>query len=126
MASTAPVSGQRVYTKPIWNFFMKVPAGGEAQCETCVVVLKMPTGTTTALVTHLKRHLDKYKEYSGLNQPYSLPKKKSESTGLSSQLTMASLFKHKLQPSSIKAQEMTKKIAAFIAHDLQPYSVVEE
>ncbi|KAH7963440.1 hypothetical protein HPB52_021207 [Rhipicephalus sanguineus] len=40
MALTAPVSGKHVCTNPIWNFFLKVPAGGEAQCETCGVVLK--------------------------------------------------------------------------------------
>ncbi|KAH8026488.1 hypothetical protein HPB51_020980 [Rhipicephalus microplus] len=110
---------------PIWDFFLKVPAGGEAQCETCGVVLKTPTGTTRTLVTHLKRHPGKYKEYSELHQLYSFPKKKSEPKGLSSQLTVTSLFKPTLRPSSVKAQEMTKKIAAFIACGLQPYSVVE-
>ncbi|KAH8019298.1 hypothetical protein HPB51_018810 [Rhipicephalus microplus] len=103
-----------------------MPAGGEAQCETCGVVLKTPTGTTTTLVTHLKRHPGKYKEYSELHQLYSFPKKKSEPKGLPSQLTVTSLFKPTLQLSSVKAQEMTKKIAAFIACGLQPYSVVEE
>ncbi|KAH8030513.1 hypothetical protein HPB51_007533 [Rhipicephalus microplus] len=114
MVSTAPVSCKRAYTNPIWDFFLKVPAGGEAQCETCGVVLKTPTGTTTTLVTHLKRHPGKYKEYSELH--HSFPKKKSEPKGLSSQLTVTSLFnKPTLQPSSVKAQEMTKKIAALIA-----------
>ncbi|KAH8036710.1 hypothetical protein HPB51_004094 [Rhipicephalus microplus] len=111
MVSTAPVSCKRAYTNPIWDFFLKVPAGGEAQCETCGVVLKTPTGTTTTLVTHLKRHPGKYTEYSELHQLYSFPKNKSEP----SQLTVTSLFKPTLQPSSVKAQEMTKKIAAFIA-----------
>ncbi|KAG0444628.1 hypothetical protein HPB47_013578 [Ixodes persulcatus] len=36
------------------------------------------------------------------------------------------MFKPQLQPSSTKAQEMTKKIGAFIARGLQPFSVVEE
>ncbi|KAH6948540.1 hypothetical protein HPB50_025036 [Hyalomma asiaticum] len=40
--------------------------------------------------------------------------------------TVTSLLKPTLQPSLVKAQEMTKKIAAFIACGLQPYSVVEE
>lgn len=88
--------------------------------------MKMPTGTTTTLVSHMKRHPGKYKEYSELHQLYSFPKKKSEPKGLSSQPTVTSLFKQTLQPSSVKAQEMTKKIAAFIARGLQPYSVVEE
>lgn len=56
----------------------------------------------------------------------SLPKKKSESKVLSSQLSVASMFKPKLQSSSIKAQEMTKTTAGFIACGLQQYSVVEE
>ncbi|KAH6947105.1 hypothetical protein HPB50_017087 [Hyalomma asiaticum] len=125
MASTAPVSGKRACTNPIWNFFLKVPDGSEAQCKTCGVVLKTPTGTTTTLVSHLKRHPGKYKEYSELHQLYSFPKKNSEPKGLLLQPTMTSLFKPTLQPSPVKAQEMTKKIA-FIARALQPYSVVEE
>ncbi|KAH7934740.1 hypothetical protein HPB52_000030 [Rhipicephalus sanguineus] len=126
VASTVPVSGKRACTNQIWYFFLKVPAGGEAQCETCGVVLKTPSGTTTTLVSHLKRHPGKYKEYSKLHQLYSFPKKKSEPKGLSSQATVTNLFKPTLQPSSVKAQEMTKKIAAFIARDLKPYSVAEE
>lgn len=124
------MSGQRTHANPIWNFFLKVPAGGEAQGETCGVVLKTPTSTVTHLkkhaVTHLKKHPGKYKEYSEMHKLYSLPKKKSESKMLSSQLSVASMFKPKLQSSSIKAQEMTKKIAGFIAHGLQLYSMVEE
>lgn len=124
------MSGQRTHANPIWNFFLKVPAGGEAQGETCGVVLKTPTSTVTHLkknvVTHLKKHPGKYKEYSEMHKLYSLPKKKSESKVLSSQLSVASMFKPKLQSSSIKAQEMTKKIAGFIAHGLQLYSMVEK
>ncbi|KAH6933471.1 hypothetical protein HPB50_015419 [Hyalomma asiaticum] len=125
MATTKPVSGKRACTNPIWNFFLKVPAGGEAQCETCRVVLKTPIGTTTMLVSHLKRYPGKYKEYSELHQLYSFLKKNSEPKGLSSQPTVTILFKPTLKPSLVKAQEMTK-IAAFIARGLQPYSVVEE
>lgn len=42
----------------------------------------------------------------------------------SSKLTAASMFKPQLQQSSRKAQHMTKKIGAFIARSLQPYSMV--
>lgn len=59
-----------------------------------------------------------------LHKLYSLSKQKANRRGLS-QLTVASAFQP--QPSSTKAQEMTKKIVAFIAHHgLQLYSVVEE
>lgn len=61
-----------------------------------------------------------------LGNAQSLPKKKSESKVVSSQLSVAGMFKPKLQSSSIKAQEITKKTAGFIAHSLQQYSVVEE
>lgn len=123
MASTAPVSEQRAFPNPMWNFFLKVPAGGEAQCNTCGLVLKTPTGTTTTLVTHLKRHPGMHREYTELHKLYGLPKKKSEAKGVLSQPTVPKL---QLQPSSTKAQEMSKKIGAFIARGLQRYSVAEE
>lgn len=69
------VSGQCVFINPIWNFLLKVLAGGEAQCKTCGLVLKSPTGMMTTLVPHLKRHQSKHKGYMELHLALQLAEK---------------------------------------------------
>lgn len=114
------------FANPIWKYYFKLPGGGTARCESCQSVLKTPTGTTTTLVTHLKRHPGTYKAYlSDRQQKVMVASKRSAAKESSSPVSVASIFKPKLQPTSPRAKEMTRKIATFIARDLQPYSVVE-
>ncbi|XP_042148139.1 zinc finger BED domain-containing protein 4-like [Ixodes scapularis] len=122
--STASCS---TYANPIWSFYSKLSEKGAARCEACGSILKTPTGTTTTLVTHLKRHPGKYKAYQVQRQRNQrLTTRKDETKPNSSQSSVATVFKPKLQPTAPKAKEMTKKIATFIARAFQPYSVVED
>ncbi|KAH9360882.1 hypothetical protein HPB48_008158 [Haemaphysalis longicornis] len=121
-----PTNACPTFANPIWKYYSKLPSGGTARCESCQSVLKTPTGTTTTLVSHLKRHPCKYNAYlSDRQRKVMVASKRSAGKESSSPVSVASIFKPKLQPTSPRAKEMTRKIATFIAHDLQPYSVVE-
>lgn len=71
-----------------------------------------PTGTTTMVVTHLKKHPGKYKAYL-----YDHPQKVMVASILSaakessSPVLAASIFKPELQPMSPRAKKMTRQIA---------------
>ncbi|KAH6938415.1 hypothetical protein HPB50_009145 [Hyalomma asiaticum] len=108
---------------PIWNFFVKVPPGQEAQCLKCHSILKTPTGTTT-LATHLKRHPDVFVTYE--KERCARKSVKSTAKPDVQQPSVADRFKPKLKHTAPKAQQMTKAIAGFIVHGMHSYSVVEE
>lgn len=115
------------YRNPIWNYFLKVPPGNEARCLKCKAVLKTPTGTTTTLATHLKRHPDSYKTFECERQARgSAVKHKNGSKPNHQQPSVADSFKPKLKPTAPKAKQMTAIIANFIASGMHPYSIVEE
>ncbi|KAH6942679.1 hypothetical protein HPB50_009230 [Hyalomma asiaticum] len=109
---------------PIWNFFVKVPPGQEAQCLKCHSILKTPTGTTTTLATHLKRHPDVFVTYE--KERCARKSVKSTAKPDVQQPSVADRFKRKLKHTAPKAQQMTKAIAGFIARGMHSYSVVEE
>lgn len=114
-----------VHRNPIWNYFLKIPPGTSARCIKCKAILKTPTGTTTTLVSHLKRHPDAYQAYMEERQARkNTAKLKSVSTP--SQPSVADSFKQKMKPTGPRAKHMTKMIANFIARGKHPYSVVEE
>lgn len=111
---------------PIWNFFVKVPPGQEAQCLKCNALLKTPTGTTTTLATHLKRHPDVFVAF----EKERCARKSAKSTAMAKpnvqQPSVADCFKPKLKHTAAKAQQMTKAIAGFIVRGMHSYSIVEE
>ncbi|KAH6927423.1 hypothetical protein HPB50_003458 [Hyalomma asiaticum] len=109
---------------PIWNFFVKVPPGQEAQCLKCHSILKTPTGTTTTLATHLKRHPDVFVTYE--KERCARKSVKSTAKPDVQQPSVADRFKPKLKHTAPKAQQMTKAIAGFIVRGMHSYSVVEE
>ncbi|KAG0412535.1 hypothetical protein HPB47_010333 [Ixodes persulcatus] len=114
-----------VHRNPIWNYFLKIRPGTSARCIKCEAILKTPTGTTTTLVSHLKRHPDAYQAYMEERQARTnTAKLKSVSTP--SQPSVADSFKQKMKPTGPRAKHMTKMIANFIARGMHPYSVVEE
>ncbi|KAL1485062.1 hypothetical protein MTO96_032196 [Rhipicephalus appendiculatus] len=55
---------QRVFRSAIWKFFER--RASDATCHTCMMRLKTPTGTTTTLINHLKRHPDPFKQFEKL------------------------------------------------------------
>ncbi|KAG0441645.1 hypothetical protein HPB47_015894 [Ixodes persulcatus] len=78
------------------------------------------------VVTHLNRHPGKYEAYLVQRQRnQGVTTRKDETKASSSQISVATIFKPKLQPTAPESKEMTKKIATFIAWAFQPYSVVE-
>ncbi|KAH6928128.1 hypothetical protein HPB50_012119 [Hyalomma asiaticum] len=109
---------------PIWNFFVKVPPGQEAQRLKCHSILKTPTGTTTTLATHLKRHPDVFVTYE--KERCARKSVKSTAKPDVQQPSVADRFKPKLKHTAPKAQQMTKAIAGFIVRGMHSYSVVEE
>ncbi|KAH6946485.1 hypothetical protein HPB50_013722 [Hyalomma asiaticum] len=109
---------------PIWKFFVKVSPGQEAQCLKCHSILKTPTGTTTTLATHLKRHPDVFVAYE--KERCARKSVKSTAKPDVQQPSVADRFKPKLKHTAPKAQQMTKAIAGFIVRGMHSYSVVEE
>ncbi|KAH6937998.1 hypothetical protein HPB50_006090 [Hyalomma asiaticum] len=65
---------QRVFRSAIWEEFER--GASDATCRTCKMRLKTPTGTTTTLVNHLKRHPDPFKQFEKLRAA-ECPKKAS-------------------------------------------------
>uniref|UniRef100_A0A147BB39 Putative secreted protein n=1 Tax=Ixodes ricinus TaxID=34613 RepID=A0A147BB39_IXORI len=57
--STQPPASTRSL---VWTHFRKV-CKGEAVCNLCESPLRTPSGTTTTLVNHLKRHASQYAEF---------------------------------------------------------------
>ncbi|KAH7960197.1 hypothetical protein HPB49_003516 [Dermacentor silvarum] len=109
---------------PIWNFFVKVPPGQEAQCLKCHSILKTPTRTTTTLATHLKRHPDVFVTYG--KEHCAQKSVKSTAKPDVQQPSVADRFKPKLKHTAPKAQQMTKAIAGYIGRGIHSYSVVQE
>lgn len=110
---------------PIWNFFVKVLLGQEAQFLKCHVVLKTPTGTTTTLATHLKRHPDVFVTYKKEHCARKSVKSTAVTKPDAQQPSVADRSKLKLKHTAPKQQEMTKAIAGLV-RGMQSYSVVEE
>ncbi|KAL3184896.1 hypothetical protein MRX96_030789 [Rhipicephalus microplus] len=109
---------------PIWNFFVKVPPGQEAQCLKCHSILKTSKGTTTTLATHLKRHPDVFVTYE--KERCARKSVKSTAKPDVQQPSVADQFKPKLKHTAPKAQQMTKAITGFTVRGMHSYSVVEE
>ncbi|KAG0409952.1 hypothetical protein HPB47_012958 [Ixodes persulcatus] len=99
--------------------------GEHARCIKCKAILKTPTGTTTTLVCHLKRHPDAYQAYMEERQARTNTAK-LKSVSMPSQPSVADSFKQKMKPTGPRAKHITKMIANFIARGMHPYSVVEE
>ncbi|KAH7950657.1 hypothetical protein HPB51_028310 [Rhipicephalus microplus] len=109
---TAPKRRER---SAIWKHFVKT-SSSLTQCKTCDATLKMPTGTTSALVNHLKQHPTTMKEY---RMTVAGAPEKDQS--------MIFDFVHRTDPlSEKKAQVLNAKVVAMVALNLQPYSFVED
>lgn len=116
----------------IWNFFTRT-GKDNATCNICNVNRSTPTGTTTTLKNHLKKHLRAYQEYLRLTtlkeNKIRENRKKTDKIQLSGENSkeFKSIFKNTiLEPTNKRAKEITKAIALFICKGLQPYNVVEE
>lgn len=116
----------------IWNFFIRNEKDN-ATCNICSTKRNTPTGTTTTLKNHLKKHSSAYQEYLRLttlkeNKIKEKRKRTNEESENSKEHTsLKSLFKNtSLDPSNKHAREITKAIALFICKGLQSFSVVEE
>ncbi|XP_011688860.1 PREDICTED: zinc finger BED domain-containing protein 4-like [Wasmannia auropunctata] len=118
----------------IWNFFTRIEKDN-ATCNTCGTKRSTPTGTTTTLKNHLKKHLSAHQEYLRLTslKENNIKRKKTNEerskTNLlkNSKESLKPLFKNTYFDSSNKrAKDITKAIALFICKGLQPFSVVEE
>ncbi|KAL3067486.1 hypothetical protein OYC64_017252 [Pagothenia borchgrevinki] len=107
----------------VWNYFkIESEDSVTARCNVCKA--EVPRGgknramfNTTNLIRHLRsKHLQQHEEYTAATRVTSLK-----------QPTLSETFKRKekLPQNSDKAQQITAKIAEFIALDDQPLSVVE-
>ncbi|KAH7961529.1 hypothetical protein HPB52_009577 [Rhipicephalus sanguineus] len=120
---------QRVFRSPIWEFFER--GASDATCRTCKMRLKTPTGTTTTLVNHLKRHPDPFKQFEKLraaecSKKASGPKKTTATKTADASAASCSYFKPTLKGDSQRAKMLTTKVAQFMAAGLHSYSIVEE
>ncbi|XP_070386227.1 zinc finger BED domain-containing protein 4-like [Dermacentor albipictus] len=121
-------SAQRVFRSAIWEFFDR--GASDATCRTCKMRLKTPTGTTTTLVNHLKRHPDPFKQFEKLRAAESSkklagPKKTTGTNKADASAASCSYFKPTLKGDSQRAKTLTK-VAQFLATGLHSYSIVEE
>lgn len=99
----------------IWKYFVKTTSS-TAQCTTCGATLQTPTGTTTTLANHLKQHPAAVKEY----------RKIAAGAPGKDQSTLSDFVRRAEPLSEKKTQALHNKVAAMVALDLQPYSVVED
>lgn len=98
----------------IWKYFVKTTSS-TAQCTTCGATLQTPT-TTTTLANHLKQHPAAVKEY----------RKIAAGAPGKDQSTLSDFVRRAEPLSEKKTQALHNKVAAMVALDLQPYSVVED
>ncbi|XP_070392601.1 uncharacterized protein [Dermacentor albipictus] len=122
-------SAQWVFRSVIWEFFDR--GASDATCHTCKMRLKTPTGTTTTLVNHLKRHPDPFKQFEKLRAAESSKKpaglKKTTGTNKAdASAASCSYFKPTLKGDSQRAITLTTKVAQFLATGLHSYLIVEE
>lgn len=115
----------------IWHFFTKMEVGQyKATCNICKIVRSIPTSTTTTLQNHLKRHVTAYNEYLRLKQlkeSKTVTKNKlKENSNRQMSLKRSLIRTMAYDPSSKRAQEITKAIAIFICKGLHAYNIVEE
>ncbi|KAL1472965.1 hypothetical protein MTO96_039036 [Rhipicephalus appendiculatus] len=92
----------------------------------CYAILKTPTGTTTTLATHLKRHPDDFGAYEKELCARQSSKCATVAKPTVLQPSVADRYKPKLKSTAPKAQQMTKAIAGFVVRGMHSYNVVEE
>lgn len=122
-------SAPRALRSSIWDFFDR--GASDATCRTCKMRLKTPTGTTTTLVNHLKRHPNAFKNFEKLRAAEGAkkatgPKKTTGTKATDASAASSSFFKTTLKGDAPRAKLLTKKVAQFVAAGLHPYSIVEE
>ncbi|KAH9381793.1 hypothetical protein HPB48_009799 [Haemaphysalis longicornis] len=105
-----------------------MPPGNEARCLKCKAVLRTPTGTTTTLASHLKRHPDIYQSYQDELQ---VAKRSAQVKDVNKvrpcvQPLVAESFRPRMHASAPKAKAMTKLVAQFITRGMHLYRIVEE
>lgn len=102
-----PAEKKSKASSSIWDNFIKVDKL-QAKCRSCSVVLKTPTGSTSALIRHFKS------------------KHSSDTKAAEDQKEEKQRAVIPLDSTNKKVKEMTRGLALMIAKDLQPYSVVED
>ncbi|KAH9378858.1 hypothetical protein HPB48_014775 [Haemaphysalis longicornis] len=122
-------SAPRALRSSIWDFFDR--RASDATCGMCKMRLKTPTGTTTTLVNHPKRHPSAFKNFEKLRagegaKKATGPKKTTGTKATDASAASSSFFKTTLKGDAPRAKLLTKKVAQFVAAGLHPYSIVEE
>ncbi|XP_042143061.1 uncharacterized protein LOC115325144 [Ixodes scapularis] len=110
--STQPLASTRSLA---WTHFRKVcqgEAGGV--CNLCESSLRTPSGTTTTLVNHLKRHANQYAEFQA-----------AAKVKPANQPSIADVLRKTALPQA-KREALDLKIAKMVALDLQPYTIVQD
>lgn len=100
----------------VWDYYTKI-SNTSAACNACSSTLKTPTGSTTALVRHLKVHpiaLADYKKKSAGSAPSVKQPKIADA-----------LDRRKPLPVS-RLNSLNRKVAELVALDYQPLSIVED
>ncbi|KAK3916831.1 E3 SUMO-protein ligase ZBED1 [Frankliniella fusca] len=118
----------KIITGPaiIWQFYIRLDKT-RAKCKACDAIRSTPTGTTTTLQDHLKKHHGRFKEFQRLSQLkknfLNNAKGKKKETN-----TIKKCFVNKLymDSKSARAVAITHQIALWICRNLHPYSVVDE
>lgn len=97
----------------------------KATCNICKIVRSIPTGTTTTLQNHLKKHVTAYNKFLRLKQlkestaitKNKLKEKSNKQMSLKKSLGRTMAY----DSSSKRAQEITRAIAIFICKGLHAY-----
>lgn len=103
----------RANRSAVWDYFQKESAVS-ASCNRCSARIQTPSGSTTSLVNHLKRHSLVYAEFKKKHEA-----KKAEQPRIDK-------FATKRQLPRARREALDVKVARMVALDYQPYSVVED
>lgn len=118
----------------IWNYFSKTVDVSKAKCNLCNELVSRggtssKTASTTSLISHLKcHHPEQHSIFLSAKKIDKEPLQQFQhASSSSSQLTIEESIDRKksLQKDNPRAQEITRKIAEFLAVDYQPFSTVE-
>lgn len=117
------------YKSKVWQYYGFYKEKGElvksdAICKMCRAAVRY-TGSTTNLISHLKRRHGVTVEASASNPASPAVESDVATTSKSSERRIENFFHAPLANSSARAKTINGAIAFFICKDIQPYSVTE-
>ncbi len=129
-----PASSQSLVRKPhaksvVWNYFglqvdedgKILPEEDKPTCRACKKAVSAKGGNTTNLLTHLRDHHPELYAEAAPSSSRTTPSSKRQTT-LREAIAKGKAYDHK----SLRAQELNRAVAYFIAKDMQPLHTVDK